>query len=921
MHRLLLVASLIVTSSTATACGSTHAVAPAPTDPSADAPTPDESAPGLRLPSDVRPTHYALELAIDPSLARFSGRAVIDVTLPREQRVIHLHGKGLAVSAATLEVEGEVLEASWAVVDEERGLASLRLPRAVGPGAVQVRIEYDAPFDASLEGLYAVEQAGERYAFTQFEPLAARKVFPCFDEPSFKTPFDVTLTVQEGHAAIANAPELASAPSGEGSRRVRFATTEPLPTYLVAFAVGPLDVVEAPAIAPSDVRERPVPLRGVAPRGQGARLAYALEHTPAIFASLERYFGIPYPYAKLDLIAVPDFGAGAMENAGAITFRDALLLMSDDSPIRQRRGFAYVMAHELAHQWFGNLVTMAWWDDLWLNEAFATWMETRTIADTFPEHAPQISEMLTVLRALDADRLASARQIRQPIETEHDIHNAFDGITYSKGNGVLAMFERWLTPDVFQRGVQRYLGEHRGGNATAEDLLRALSAEAGRDVSAAFTSFLSQPGAPLVEATPSCTDGRGRVTLRQSRYRPRGSRAEAARTWQIPVCVRYAAGGEVHRACSLLSEVEGAVALTEGCPDWVMPNADGVGYYRFSMPADALEALRTRGTAALSAREQVALADSIEASFAAGQLGYADALEALAPLAASEERAVAQAPMRLVELAMDHVLDDEGDARARRYAARLYREQARRLGWQPRPSDDPETQLLRAEVLRFLAQVAEDASVRREAARRGRAYLRLGRDGQSGDGPSRDGENDGTVDRNAVSPDLTELAVTVAIQEGGAEAFDHALALLTSSTDASVRAQLLRGLSAAREPELRARALALVLDPRLRVNETFIPLMAQMRDPDGTEGAWAWLGAHYDEVAARMGTGYAGYLPYTATAFCSLERAMEARAFFATRVGATDGGPRNLESAVESIELCAARVEHARESAEAFFAR
>src|SRR5690606_11329361 len=433
--------------------------------------------------------------------------------------------------------------------------------------------------------------------------------------------------------------------------------------------VGPLDVVEAPPIAGSDVRDRPIPLRGVAPRGQGARLAYALEHTPRMVESLERYFGRPYPYAKLDLIAVPDFGAGAMENAGAITFRDSLLLLDESAPVRQRRGFAYVTAHELAHQWFGNLVTMAWWDDLWLNEAFATWLETRTVEETFPELAPQITEMQTALDALDADSLASARQIRQPIETEHDIHNAFDGITYSKGSAVLAMMERWLTPEVFRRGVQRYLRARPHGNATAGDLFAALSAEAGRDVSGPFTSFIAQAGAPRIEATPSCTEGRGRVALRQARYVPRGSRAPRELVWQIPVCVRYAVGSEVHRECTLLTEAEGAIELTNGCPAWVMPNADGAGYYRFSMPGDALEALRERGISQLSVREQMALADSIEASFAAGELAYADALRALEPLAASRERALARAPMQLIELAITHVLDDEGDARARRYAA------------------------------------------------------------------------------------------------------------------------------------------------------------------------------------------------------------------------------------------------------------
>src|SRR5690606_18760358 len=294
----------------------------------------------------------------------------------------------------------------------------------------------------------------------------------------------------------------------------------------------------------------------------------------------------------------------------------------------------------------------------------------------------------------------------------------------------------------------------------------------------------------------------------------------------------------------------GAIELTNGCPAWVMPNADGAGYYRFSMPGDALEALRERGISQLSVREQMALADSIEASFAAGELAYADALRALEPLAASRERAVARAPMQLIELAITHVLDDEGDARARRYAARLYQPHARRLGWRPRASEDPETLLLRADVLSFLANVAEDAAVRREAARLGRAYLGLGRSG--------------AIDDDAVAPDLAELAVSVAIQEGGEAAFDHALALLASSTDPNVRTRLLRGLSTVADPALRARALALVLDARLRTNELFRPLMGPLGDPEGAAAVWAWLGEHYDAVAERMGPGLASYLPSAA---------------------------------------------------------
>ncbi|MEC7524460.1 MAG: M1 family metallopeptidase [Myxococcota bacterium] len=859
-----------------------------------------------RLPSDVVPTRYSLSLAIDPRRERFTGVAEITVRLPRRMDRVFLHGEGLDVrDAAVVPAGRDAIEAQWEVVSEERQLAAIVPARPVGPGNVRLRITYGADFDRTLEGLYRVEQGEHAYAFTQMEPLGARKAFPSFDEPSFKTPYDVTLVVPAEMTAIANARELNAEETTGGMRRVRFATTEPLPTYLVAFAVGPFDVVEGEAVATSDVRSRPVPLRGVAPAGQGEQLAHALEHTGAILTALETYFGIPYPYDKLDVIAVPDFAAGAMENPGAVTFRDSLLLLGEDAPIRQQRGFAYVMAHELAHQWFGNLVTTAWWDDLWLNEAFATWMETQIIQETFPQFAPQITEMNVALGAMEADSLRSARQIRQPIESDHDIHNAFDSITYSKGNAMLAMFERWLTPEVFRRGVQAYLREHAEGNATADDLLDALGAAAERDLRGPFESFLNQPGVPLVEVTPVCEGETGSLALRQSRYLPLGSQASASRTWQVPFCARYHAGGEVRQVCELVTEADATVSLEGGCADWVMPNAGGVGYYRWTLPSEALEGLRSRGLRELDVRETMSFADSIEAGFLAGRISYADAMNALTPLVRREERALATAPMELTELAVDRLLDGDDRERAQVWAQRLYRPQRRRLGWDARRGEDPETALLRAEVLGFLARVADDPIVRRDAARRGRAYLGLGAGGE--------------IQPDAVAPDLAAMAVTVAIQEGGEPVFEHALARFRAASDPMVRGNLLRGLSGARTEALGSAVLGLTLDEGVRVNEIFRPLMGQMGERESRERTWTWLQENYDALLGRMGPGYAGYLPYAGTAFCEAGKAQQLRAFFEPRVAATQGGPRNLEAAVESVELCAARVEHARGDAAAFF--
>jgi alanyl aminopeptidase len=866
-----------------------------------------EAAPA-RLPDSVRPTAYALELTIDPAQTSFSGVAHIDVELSEPTSRIWIHGQNLEVSSVRV---GE-LTARWESVDAEEGMARILVDGIVPAGAARIDITYSAPFDASLEGLYRVDVGADHYAFTQFESVSARKAFPSFDEPRFKTPFDITLIAPESVGAFANSLETERT-SADGMARHHFAVTENLPTYLVAWAVGPLDVVEG-TIAPNEVRSTPLPFRGLAPRGRGPELAYAMAHTPDIVAALERWFGIPYPFDKLDIVAVPDFAAGAMENAGLVTFRDGLLLLDEDAPVSQRRGFGFVMAHELAHQWFGNLVTMAWWDDLWLNEGFATWMETAIVAEVFPEFQAEVTELMTELEAFDADSLASARQIRQPIETRHDIFNAFDSITYSKGASVIMTIENWLGEETFQRGIRRYLSEHARGNATTADLVAALSAESGQDVGAVLDGYTLRPGIPLLETSITCA-GRGPATVdfRQSRYVPTGSAARTDGLWHVPICVRYLVGREVRESCTVV-EGESASLTLEGnaCPTWVMPNADGGSYARFTLSDDALASLRTalaarprRGAASpLTVRDRIALADSVRAGFRAGRISFAAAMETLSPMATSTDRFVATAPIELLSFARSHLLTDSHDAAFQRYASELYAAQLRRLGWSGRSDEDGEQRLLRAAILSFLALEAQAPAVRADARTRGLAYV-----------------EGGAIHEDAVPADLASVALAVATQEGGAEMIDTLAALLGTTNDAMVRSNLLAGLRSVDDDELRPRVLGLALDERLRLNEVFRPLMGQFSDPDGMELAWIWLTEHYEALHARIGPEYAGYLPFAASGFCSRDRIEEVRGFFGARVAETSGGPRNLESAVESIELCAALADAQRESAQTFFAR
>jgi alanyl aminopeptidase len=899
--------SLLLLSFLLSACGGSPAAEGGEAARSSGDEVPAETAP-LRLPDAVRPLRYTLELTIDPAQSHFDGLAQIDVTLAEPTRRIWIHGQHLEVS----EVRVGEIAARWEVADEEEGIARILLDGEAPAGETRITVRYRAPFDEALEGLYRVDVGEDHYAFTQFESIAARKAFPSFDEPRFKVPFDVTLRAPEALGAFASSLEVEAVTEG-GLTTHRFATTEALPTYLVAWAVGPLDVVRG-EIPANEVRSTPLPFRGLCPRGRGPEMAFAMQNTPRIVAALERWFGSPYPFDKLDIVAVPDFAAGAMENAGLVTFRDGLLLLDADAPVAQRRGFGFVMAHELAHQWFGNLVTMAWWDDLWLNEGFASWMETEIVEATFPEFQAGVSELMTELEAFDADALASARQIRQPIETRHDISNAFDSITYSKGASVIMTVQRWLGAEVFQRGIRRYLAAHARGNATTADLVAALSAEAGRDVGAVIDGYTLRPGIPLLETTVTC-EGRGPATVsfRQSRYAPLGSTIETAGTWHVPVCVRYLVGREARTACTLVEGETGSMTLEgDRCPTWVLPNADGGSYARFTLEPAQLTALtaalsarpRRGATSPLTVRDRIVLADSVRAGFRAGRISFADAMRTLAPMADSTDRFVATAPIELLAFAQEHLLEAEHEAAFQRYAGELYAAQLRRLGWSGAADEDGEARLLRAAILEFLALRGEVPTVRAEARTRGAAYV-----------------EGGAIHPEAVPNDLAALTLSVAAQEEGPAMLESLIALLGTTDDSVVRQQLLVALGRVDDEALRPRVLDLVLDERLRLNEIFRPLMGQFSDPEGVETAYAWLVAHYDAVFERIGPEYAGYLPFAVDGLCDRGRIEAVETFFAPRMAATSGGPRNLASALESIGLCATLAEHERESARAFFAR
>jgi len=858
-----------------------------------------EAVPKGKLGRNVVPTKYTLELVVAPAMERFNGRVQIKATVAEATQKVYLHGKDLNVTVVTAKAGEQSLDGRYSQVDDT-GLAQLDFDAPLPAGEVTFTLTYDAPFGTHLRGLYRIEAEGRPYVFSQFEATAARQAFPCFDEPAFKTPFDVWLTIPEAHVAVSNSPIQAEDPPAGGYKRLHFKESKPLPTYLLAFAVGELDIVEAAPLPINAVRSTPIPFRGVAIKGKGPQLAYALQQTPPMVAELEDYFGIPYPYDKLDIIAVPDMGPGAMENAGAITFREWLLLVDAQSAGEsQRRAFAYVMAHELAHHWFGNYVTMPWWNDIWLNEAFATWMGHRVVEKLHPDYHADTSFLSRVHHAMDSDSLVSARMVRQPVESHDDIAAAFDGITYSKGGAVLAMFEHFQGEDEFKAGIRKYLSDRPFGSATAVDLVGAVAGDS-QDLKTAFASFLDQAGIPLLQAKVACKAEGNVLTVWQSRYLPAGSAGKSDRMWYMPACVRYGVGDSTAQTCTLLAAASAVVELPgQACPTWIMPNADAAGYYRWALPPEELANLRRAGFTSLTVREQLSVARSLKAGLDGGYISAADVLSSLPGLAQSSEREVATAPMAILRIARDQLVSDADRPKVEAYARELYLPLKEQLGWKERPDDTGETKLLRASVMSFLADVGRDPGTRRKAKRLGKRYLSRG--------PS------------AVPSDLRGLALRIAVEDGNEGTYASVLKAFGQATDSVVRGHLLSALSSVRDGRS-VQALGLTLDPQVRTNEVMVPLRKQLGNASTREAAWGWLGRNFDSVAKRAQARSLGHLPWQSIGFCTKAHAERLKALLEPKLGQMSGGRRSLDGAIEALGLCEARATLQGKSTAQFFA-
>jgi len=850
---------------------------------------------GHRLAPDVVPSHYDLHLDVDPERGPdYRGELKIAVLLRTSVREIELHAAELRITKARVETaEGGLVARALLRPDSET--VALRLARPVGPGKVELQLSFTGKLRDNLRGLYAASADGKRYALSQLEAADARRFFPCFDEPAMKARFRIAVTTRAPHAVLSNSP-VAREEEHEGAQKtVHFLETPPLSTYLVALAVGPFERSVATRCGPTEIRIWHVP-------GKGKLTGFALEAARECLLRLENWFGLPYPYAKLDLVAAPDFEAGAMENAGAVFFRENLLLLDPAAAtLAEKKRAAEVICHELAHMWYGDLVTMAWWDDLWLNESFATWMAFHIVDSWRPEWKMWQDFQHHRAAALRLDALRHTHPIHCEVLTPNDATENFDLITYEKGASVVRMIERYLGAKTFQKGVRAYIRRHKESNATAADLWEALGDAAGEPVEPMVRGWIEQEGHPVLSLRRGRSQGRSVLTVRQERFdaasvegartakpsrtKPTGAAPNGTATrqkWMIPWVGRVGdARGRARIVRKIITAATARVDLGAGETRFLYGNADEGGFFRPLHDTAGLRAL-TENLPMLTAVERMGLVDHQWALVRAGRAGVESFLDLATALAGEEEPDVLltlRGPFAFLEDRLAAVVGGELPERFRDWIAANFGPALLELGWDTRPEEADDRRLRRAVLVGLLGEIADWAPVLASAAVRFDAYL---------------------AHRDAIDPNLADAVVTLAARAGDAARFDAMLGAFEHATTPQERRRFLFGLAEFRAPKLIDRALALCLTDRVPTQDVAFVVVRLLANREARLRTWEFVKKRWPRLRRRMPPMLATRLIET-TPVLGPKWRRDVAAFF--RANPLPTGGRSLDQALERFDL------------------
>jgi hypothetical protein len=662
---------------------------------SADQPFSFDTTPG-KLPKSVVPHHYTLRL--EPDLEKFvtRGAETVDLEVREPVSEITFNALDLDITKASLLTNGGTALAISSNADKQ--LVTLKLPSRLASGQYRLALEFTGRLTEHAQGLFYVRYAapsGKKIMLaTQMEPTDARRMFPCWDEPAFRATYDLTVVVPQKHLAVSNMPVERETNLPNGMKEVKFMRTPPMSTYLVVLVSGELEALEGQVDG--------VKIRVITTEGKREQAKYALEVTEKVLPYYDRYFGIRYPLPKLDQIAVPGGFDGAMENWGGITYNESMLLFDPQTSSQQtRRDIFVTVSHEMAHQWFGNLVTMAWWDNLWLNEGFASWMENKATDHFNPDWEMWLTAGLEKSGVMNEDARKTTHAIQSSVENESEADDVFDNITYVKGQAFLQMLENFLGQTEFRRGIHNYLAAHEYSNTTTADLWNALEKSSGKPVAAMAAGWTEQPGLPMINVKSDCPGGRQVVTLTQERFTVRDSNAPPL-TWTIPIA--WFDASRIGSRHDLLLEDKPVTVTLPDCADAIKLNAGDFGYYRVSYGPAWYQKVKA---AALPPADQLNLLSDTWAMVEAGRLSATNYLALVEELRNVRTRAVWSHMLGTLSLLDGLEINQPGRMKFQQYACWLLEPQWQRLGWSPRPSEPAGDALLRGQVLGALGQFGD----------------------------------------------------------------------------------------------------------------------------------------------------------------------------------------------------------------------
>ncbi len=828
-----------------------------------------------RLPGGATPSHYSLAFNIEFPTNSFEGDEAIDLTLAKPTTTITLNAVEIEFHDVTVTAGGQTQTAKVST-DSKNEMATFTVDKELPAGPATLHIKYTGKLNDKLRGLYLSTYKGRKYAVTQMEATDARVAFPSFDEPAYKATFDISAIVDKGDTAISNNYVVSDKPGPGDKHTIKFATTPKMSTYLVALTVGDWkcehDEVDGIKIGVCTVP------------GQEKLTRFPLDATKAILHYYNNYYAIKYPLKKLDEIAVPDFQAGAMENWGAIIYRETALLADEKtSSFAHKRGVADVIAHEVAHQWFGDLVTMEWWDDIWLNEGFATWMTPHPVSAWKPDWLVNQNVVDNTMNALAEDGIKNTRPIHQEATTRGEIETLFDGIAYGKTAAVLRMLESYVGHDAFRAGVNLYLKEHAYGNATASDFWNAMARSSKKPIDQIMPTFVMQAGEPFVQVDAKCDGGNTILNLSQKRYfnSPELFNAPNDQLWQIPICMK-GVGGSASSECFLMTKREQQFSM-KGCSKFVFPNTTGLGYYRFSYDAGALRQLGEAAEQGLTPDERIALIGNDWALMRAGRTNAGDYLGSGAQLKNTPGYVLLHNFGDHLDVIVNDLVNDADRPELQAWVRQTFSPLLQQLGYSARPNESPIERQRRAVLFGILGTSGNDPQVIQQARTMVQQYMKA---------------------PDSIDPTLASPVMLVAARHGDAELYKQFQEKLKSANSPEMYYRYFYSLGEFPEPNLMHETLASTLTPQVRGQDLGI-LVNMIQNPASRNTAWDFMRKNYDAISTKTGGGLGGFglFLYSAQSFCTQEKAQEVEKFFQEHP--IQGTERDQKAALESIRGCA----------------